>query len=234
MSKAYWEIGPPMAFLDKPEMTLEEKRLFRYGLQDYMEVEFQFSRHIGKRVLEIGCGAGIDACEFARYGAHVIATDFAKNCVYITRNHFEEGGLEGKFVVCDGAHLPLRNNSVDIVYAFGVIQHMPLLFPPLGEIHRVLSHGGMFLGMVYNRNSLLYGFSKSMNISSERRKNVPIVKAFTPDFIKDLFENFFHDVYVRTRYNVVDLPDKRKVKFWLESAEEEKYGWHIIVEGIKR
>jgi len=63
----YWGVSPPMRF---DELSYEEKRKFRYDLQDYMHAFFQFDKFSGKKILEVGSGAGIDSCEFARNGAN--------------------------------------------------------------------------------------------------------------------------------------------------------------------
>jgi 2-polyprenyl-3-methyl-5-hydroxy-6-metoxy-1,4-benzoquinol methylase len=66
--KKYWEQSTPMSFVPE-KLSYEEKRNFRYSLQDYMHDVFRFADFLGKSVLEIGCGAGIDSAEFARNGA---------------------------------------------------------------------------------------------------------------------------------------------------------------------
>ena len=63
--KEYWEGATPMNFTDE-KWSYKRKRAFRYELQDYMHGTFGFENWKGKKVLEVGCGSGIDAIEFAR------------------------------------------------------------------------------------------------------------------------------------------------------------------------
>ena len=74
--RAYWTQQIPMTFNDIPK-SYEEKRHFRYVLQDYMEDFFGFDRLAGQRVLEIGSGSGIDSAEMLRHGAQVVSLDFS-------------------------------------------------------------------------------------------------------------------------------------------------------------
>ena len=56
--KDYWEKCTPMSFA--PEgWDYEQKRKFRYDLQDYMHQSFRFEGWAGKKVLEIGCGGSV-------------------------------------------------------------------------------------------------------------------------------------------------------------------------------
>lgn len=61
----YWEQSTPMSFVPE-KLGYEEKRKFRYSLQDYMHDAFRFADFSGKLVLEVGSGAGIDSAEFAQ------------------------------------------------------------------------------------------------------------------------------------------------------------------------
>ena len=41
--------------------------------------------------------------------------------------------------------LPLENNSVDLIFSYHTLEHIPDYLFALSEIHRVLKHGGCFL-----------------------------------------------------------------------------------------
>jgi ubiquinone/menaquinone biosynthesis C-methylase UbiE len=247
--KDYWEESTPMSFLDK-NLSYEEKRRFRYSLQDYMHEVFRFSDFRDKLVLDLGCGAGIDSAEFARNGATVISVDITENATTLTKNLMLEAGLPYCVIQADALYLPFRSSVFDCVYCFGVLHHIPEIEKALAEIRRVLKTGGQVMAMLYNRDSLLYAYSivylrgikegllgkftldEILSKYSERRYGNPYTRAYTKIEAKELFEKFFKDVHIEVRYNVIDLPDERKVKVGLPDKYE--LGWHLIIKAIKK
>lgn len=117
--REYWEQSPPMSFTDK-DFSYEEKRKFRYSLQDYMHDVFRFAEFAGKLVLDLGCGAGIDSAEFARNGARVISADFTQIATHLTRSLLSEARLPSNVIRADATALPFQGESFDYVYCFGV------------------------------------------------------------------------------------------------------------------
>jgi ubiquinone/menaquinone biosynthesis C-methylase UbiE len=248
--KDYWEKCTPMSFVDE-KWSYEQKREFRYGLQDYMHESFRFGDWAGKKVLEIGCGSGVDALEFARHGAIVTATDMTDNAVNLTGELAKEAGLSVEVVQASAASLPFSNASFDCVYSYGVLHHIPDVEVALGEIKRVLKDGGTLMAMLYNRSSLLYAYSiiyrhgivdrllldsictESELVSrySERIEGCPYTKAYTKEEAKAFFSRWFRAVEITVRYNVIDAVEQRKVKTGLDDKWE--LGWHLVVRATK-
>lgn len=246
--KRYWEQPPPMSFIDKP-LSYEEKRKFRYSLQDYMHEVFEFHKFAGKLVLDLGCGAGIDSAEFARNGAHVISTDLTRTSTLLTRNLLKEAGLPSFVVQADAVSLPFKDEVFHCVYCFGVLHHIPEVEKALTEIHRVLKPGGKIMAMCYHKDSLLYAYSivylrgikegllKKFDLTeilsrySERIEGCPYTRAYTKSELRKLFQHFFSDLQIEVHYNVIDLPNERKVKIGLSNRYG--LGWHLIVKGFK-
>ena len=241
----YWNDSAPMSF-GPEKWTYAQKREFRYNLQSYMEHTFQFDRfRSGKSVLEIGSGAGIDSVELANSGAYVTAVDFTDNGVALTNALARETGQMFLDVrKADATKLPFVNEHFDAVYSFGVIHHIPEVKKALVEIRRVLKPHGLFFGMVYNKDSMLYQYSivhlheneglteeELVSKYSERNIGCPYTHAYTKDELQKLLSKYFQCVTVKTRYNVVDLPNQRKVK--LDLPEGHPLGWHLCFEAIK-
>lgn len=244
--KEYWEKCTPMSFAPE-RWSYEQKRQFRYNLQDYMPESFRFQDWAGKEVLEVGCGSGIDSLEFARHGAIVTATDFTDNAVNLTRKLAAEAGLAVKVVQTSALELPFPDASFDCVYSYGVLHHIPDIERALQEIRRVLRKGGTLLAMLYNKNSLLYAYSiiyrhgirdrllldggcaeeDLVGRYSERIEGCPYTRVYTKDEARTLFSTWFDDVQVSVRYNVIDTDQERKIKVGLDDRWE--LGWHLVV-----
>jgi ubiquinone/menaquinone biosynthesis C-methylase UbiE len=251
--KNYWEKSTPMNFKDE-KWPYEKKRAFRYELQDYMHDSFQFDKWCGKKVLEIGCGSGVDSLEFARNGAIVTSTDITANACQLTRGLSDEYGYPPLNVVQlkEDCKLPFQSNTFDCVYSYGVLHHIPNVDVMLAEITRVLKPGGQLMTMLYNRDSLLFAYyilylngmkqpvintaqeeiDKLSGMYSERNIGCPYTRCYTKATARELLERHgFEDVTVDVRYNVIDTPEQRKVKIGLPDGLE--LGWHLVVKGIK-
>ena len=251
--KEYWEEATPMNF-SAEKWSYIQKRDFRYNLQDYMYESFGFQDFKGQRVLEVGCGSGLDAIEFAKNGAIVTAVDITDNAIQQTMQNSIEAGVSITVMpTLQSQFLPFPNDSFDLVYSFGVLHHIPDVEVMLQEIRRVLKPCGKFMGMVYNKDSLLFAYSiiylhgiknkkylDSFSLGtidkltaqySERIENCPYTKAYTKKEARELFGNYFKEVEIEVKYNVLDLPGERKVKIDIDDKWE--LGWHLIIKGVK-
>lgn len=94
----------------------------------------------GKRVLDIGCGAGRFAEIALDAGANVVALDFSTAVDACLENHRERLSqldvIQGNIY-----HLPFKPAQFDFVYCFGVLQHTSdvkasFMAPPSIEIRR--------------------------------------------------------------------------------------------------
>lgn len=130
--------------------------------------------------------------------------------------------------------LPFEDESFDLCYSFGVLHHIPDNHEVIEEARRVLKGGGQFWGMVYNHASLLNAFSiRFLGLETEWRKGCPYVHIYDREEFRFLLSRYFENVTVVPRYNVIDLPWKRKVKFTLEGGGTE-LGWHLVFKGVKK
>lgn len=114
-----------------------------------------FDRHIdwtGRDVLDLGCAGGFMAEALATRGARVTGIDPAADAVGAARAHAEQSGLEIRYDIGVGEHLPYADAGFDAVVCVDVLEHVQDLAAVLREVARVLRPGGMFLFDTINRN----------------------------------------------------------------------------------
>ncbi|MEO1045946.1 MAG: bifunctional 2-polyprenyl-6-hydroxyphenol methylase/3-demethylubiquinol 3-O-methyltransferase UbiG [Pseudomonadota bacterium] len=76
----------------------------------------------GKRVLDVGCGAGLLCEPLVRLGGNVTGLDAAAENIAVARDHAAQGGLE-----IDYRHLPVEQldaDDFDLVTSLEVIEHV--------------------------------------------------------------------------------------------------------------
>lgn len=143
----------------KPRGSLEffrEISAARYRHEWHIPAVARFECYRGKRVLEIGCGIGVDGAQFAGQGARYTGVDLTAESVCHTAQHLRLKGLAGRVMQANAERLPLAEASFDHVYSYGVIHHSPRTDRVVREIYRVLAPGGTFCVMVYHRDSINY------------------------------------------------------------------------------
>ena len=115
-----------------------------------------FPAYKGKRVLELGCGAGYDAYEFIRQGADYTGIDITPENIERVRSHLSHFGLSPNVQEGDAEHLTFPDASFDIVYSNGVLHHTPDIMRSFTEAYRVLKPGGTFWVILYHKHSIVY------------------------------------------------------------------------------
>ena len=100
----------------------------------------------GKRVLDVGCGAGENAVAMALQGAHVIGIDASSAQLALGRRLAVEAETRVEWHEGDAADLAfLRADSIDLALATGVVQEIEDVDRLLRQVHRVLRAGAAFV-----------------------------------------------------------------------------------------
>jgi SAM-dependent methyltransferase len=160
-----------------------------------------FDRCRGRRVLEVGCGAGTDLIRFARNGAVVSGVDIAPSAIELARLNFEQQGLHADLRVADGERLPFDDGAFDLVYAHGVVQYTANPAALVAECHRVLAPGGEAIFQAYNRISWLNALSKLMKVPLEH-EDAPVLEKYSASEFRALLRPFREVRIVEERFPV--------------------------------
>jgi len=160
-----------------------------------------FDGYAGRRVLEVGCGAGVDLARFARGGAIVTGVDLASSAIDLARANFEQQGLSAELQVADGEQLPFPDHSFDLVFAHGVVQYTSTPQRLVDECRRVLKPGGDAIFQVYNRISWLNALSGLMKVPLEH-EDAPVLLKFSLAEFRRLLSGFSSVRIVPERFPV--------------------------------
>ncbi len=125
----FWATSPGM-----PDTYANDGRLVAY-LVSRLDVR-------GSRVLEVGAGTGRDSLELASRGAEVWTLDYSDESLRLIR---VTAGERVRIVCGDARALPFGNESFDIVFHQGLLEHFRRPLEILAENHRVLRRGGCLL-----------------------------------------------------------------------------------------
>jgi SAM-dependent methyltransferase len=197
-----------------------------------------FGGYRGKRVLEVGCGAGTDLVRFARGGATVTGVDISPSAIALARANFAQQGLTADLREADGEHLPFASDAFDLVYAHGVVQYTANDRALVSECLRVLAPGGDAVFQVYNRVSWLNALSKLMKVPLEH-EDAPVLKKYSGREFRALLAGFRDVRIVEERFPV----KSRLHGGWkgilfntvfvgafnaLPRALVRRFGWHLL------
>jgi ubiquinone/menaquinone biosynthesis C-methylase UbiE len=102
----------------------------------------------GKKVLEIGCGRGSLSCYFSDANYDCTLLDLSENVINIAKEIFSKNNLNANFIVGDANNLNIENDSFDIIFSIGLLEHFEDIVKPLSEQIRVLAKGGIWFGYI--------------------------------------------------------------------------------------
>jgi ubiquinone/menaquinone biosynthesis C-methylase UbiE len=136
----------------------------------WMAEALDYAGSRGLRVLDVGCGQGIDVANYALNGAQATGVDLTPRHVELARQHLAAMGLDADVREGDAEALPFPDGSFDRVSSNGVLHHTPDMDAALREIHRVLLPSGEATVIVYNRRSFHYWIQQVVHEGLMERK----------------------------------------------------------------
>jgi ubiquinone/menaquinone biosynthesis C-methylase UbiE len=232
------DVGSQVAF-DQLESERDDRENF---IKDFA----QFSNHEGKKVLEVGIGAGSDFIRFARGGATLHGIDLTINSIHLVRKRL---ALENKSAFIsqgDAENLPYPNDYFDFVYSWGVVHHTDDTQKAINEIIRVTKDNGTICVMIYHRHSLvglqcwiinaLLKGKPWLSLSEVVYENIESIgtKAFSISEAKSMFSDLSNLKIspIVTPYDV-RLTRSKFLPSWVQSMIPNRLGWFLAIQGKK-
>jgi ubiquinone/menaquinone biosynthesis C-methylase UbiE len=152
-TETYDPLGSTQEFWDSNPCGLHSgylaRREQRYSMEPWVpEVLAKIaSRH--KRILEVGCGQGVDAmflCSALAAGATYVGVDYSDASIAVAQATAGDLGdtlnVRPTFQQGNAERLAFPDESFDAVYSMGVLHHTANERAALDEIHRILGPGG--------------------------------------------------------------------------------------------
>jgi ubiquinone/menaquinone biosynthesis C-methylase UbiE len=244
----FWEQEPcgtaPAIVGDRTARTrewFEQVEQYRYEVEPFIHSVAQFTRHRGKRILEVGVGAGTDHLQWARAGCECHGVDLTEAAIEMTRERLALYGLTSQLQRVDAETLPFGNAEFDLVYSWGVIHHSEDPNRIVRVIARVLRPGGTFIGMLYGRKSVTAWLLWARHaLATGRPWRTPSdviwhhvesigTKAYTQQEIQVLFAPF---AAVRTQ-PILALSDRDRLPRWITKFYPSRWGWFVAVQATR-
>lgn len=128
----------------------EPKNQIQLAFQNHWETWnkiFPELKNIG-RVLEVGAGRGTLSMYFADSGWDATILDIVPEVVEHAKTQFDNYSLPVKTILADCMDMPIPDNSFDVVFSIGLLEHFSNPEEVLREQLRVLAPGGLLIGYV--------------------------------------------------------------------------------------
>jgi 2-polyprenyl-3-methyl-5-hydroxy-6-metoxy-1,4-benzoquinol methylase len=210
---------------------IEDRRYLRhYHLREL------FSALSGSRgrLLEVGCGIGVDSIQLAKCGFQVTAIDLTENALQVAKEFAARRGVAIDFRLGNAENLEFDDGEFDAVYSFGVLHHTPGIERSIAEVCRVLRPGGTAYVMLYHRHSLVNLAHRLLRIPYEsprhRKDDCPVVYTFSRQGVRKLFDEFSNvSVHAEYPFTFGFGPLGTRTPLWLRKALGRAIGWHLMI-----
>lgn len=222
----------------------DEVEARKYLVEPHIPNFANFESWRGKRVLEIGCGIGTDAVNFARSGADYTGVELSVESLNLAKKRFEVYGLEGEFLLGNAEEVNdlLSGRKFDLIYSFGVLHHTPDISKALSAIVDLMDLDSKLKIMVYATNSYKNALIRYGLEQPEAQVGCPIANTYTTDEIERVFKSIGIEIEETAQDHIFPYKVEKYIQYiyerepWFEamnpqlfSALEKSLGWHMLI-----
>ncbi|OGW83096.1 MAG: hypothetical protein A3C47_04735 [Omnitrophica bacterium RIFCSPHIGHO2_02_FULL_51_18] len=178
----------------------------------------------GKRVLDLGCGAGENAVYLALQGAEVSACDIAEEFLKVAETLAKKFNVNLRLARAEVGNLPYADGHFDFVFGNGVLHHVDLK-ATAREVARVLKSAGkaVFIEpLPYNPVINLYRhMAKGVRTQDEKPLTFKQIREFGGFFSSLRHEEFWlFSLAIFGHFYFVRRWNPSKVRYWKKVIEE--------------
>lgn len=179
----------------------------------------------GKRILDLGCGAGENGVYFALHGAECLVADYAPGMVKAALALAEYHGVKIEGRCLDAMAIDCPDECFDIVYAANLLHHVDPE-SALREIHRVLKKGGKACFWDPLRHNPVINVYR--RIATEvRSKDEQPLDINIISFVNNLFSETSYDTFwlatlwIFIRFYLIERINPNKERYWKKILTDE-------------
>ena len=180
----------------------------------------------GKRLLDLGCGAGESSVYLAKKGALVTAMDVSSEMLNVASNVAQKHNVEITTRRSSSVDINCGDETFDIVYAANLLHHVNIP-STLKEVHRVLKYGGSFVSwdpILYNPLINIYRkLATEVRTKDEHpltTKDLDLFKQYFPDVKYHM--TWFFTLLIFVKYYCIDRVHPNKERYWKKILIESK------------
>lgn len=202
----------------------------------------KFDTWQGKKVLEIGCGIGTAAINFAKNGAIYTGVELSDVSLDLTKKRFEVYGYSGTFYNINAEQLSdvVPVEEYDLIYSFGVIHHTQ---NPKSVITEIIKYMGVHTElriMLYAKHSWKNIMIEGGYDQPEAQYGCPIANTYTKDDVIELLNPLKIISIVQDHifpYQIEDYKRREYIKeAWFAKMPKDMFkhlesslGWHLNI-----
>jgi SAM-dependent methyltransferase len=251
--KQFWDNRP--CNIRHSEQPIGSKEYFneverkKFFVEPHILSFTNFTQWNGKSVLEIGCGIGTAAINFAKAGATYTGVELSEESLKLTKQRFQVYEQQGSFYSGNAEQLSdfLPEQKFDLIYSFGVIHHTPNPKNVINEIKEFMHKDSTLKIMVYAKHSWKNFMIESGLDQPEAQAGCPIAFTYTKEEIEhELLGSDFNIVSIDQDhifpYQIDSYKKGEYIKQpWFEAMPdtmfktlEKNLGWHMLVTATLR
>jgi SAM-dependent methyltransferase len=196
----------------------------------------------GKKVLEIGCGLGTVAINFAAFGADYTGVELSEESLKLAKQRFDVYDQTGTFFSGNAEELSsfVPEEKYDLIYSFGVIHHSPHPEKIISEIKKYMHKDSILKIMLYAKDSWKNYMIESGLDQPEAQYGCPIANTYTKDEVVELLDGyevisidqdhiFPYQIEPYKRGEYVKQPWFAEMPPEMFKTLEKNMGWHLLI-----
>ncbi len=173
----------------------------------------------GKRLLDLGCGAGENSVYFAKKGARCVASDYSSGMVEVALQLAAANGVNIEGRTMNAIALDCPDNTFDFVYASNLLHHLPEPETAIREMHRVLKPGGKACFWDPLRHNPIINvyrrLATSVRTEDETPLDINIVKFVQSQFSRTTYDTFWlATLWIFLRFYLIEKVDPNQERYW--------------------